>query len=129
MELVFKLPKGKPPFIGIVFSSEFQAARTNQELVNDYKECDFTATLEPVGERNLNMVIKCVNPPLKIEYKNLEFKYDLFVRWRRIAEGAPVNFSHLNIKLNEHIVVKTTLQNKLFVLKLNRVDLIGDKFF
>lgn len=127
MELVFKLPKGKLPFMGIVFEKEFPAARTNQELVHDYKNCEFIATLEPVNNNQFNLVLKCLDPVLKYEYKNLEFKYDSFLRWMPYANASEINFSHLIIKNSEHVVVKTSQQHKLFVIKIRQVSLIGER--
>jgi hypothetical protein len=48
MELIFKLPPGKPPFIGIRFKeSELrQACMLNQELVSSHLQYKYTAQID-----------------------------------------------------------------------------------
>jgi hypothetical protein len=56
-DLIVKLPKGKPPFIGILFSTETEANTLNQELVNDFKYRPYRIILEPLRDFiNLRLV-------------------------------------------------------------------------
>ncbi|MBA3663234.1 MAG: hypothetical protein H0W61_03375 [Bacteroidetes bacterium] len=124
MELVFKLPDGKPPFIGVVFKSANEAAQVNQDLVNYYKDCSFKLLIETGDTIKLKFI--CDEPPLSREYRDLTFNLQKFVSWLHYSENKKINFSHIIRQKEKETVVRTLKDNKLFVLSVAKFELLNN---
>ena len=118
MELIFKLPKGKPPFIGILFENIFQASTLNQDFVNELQGSIFTIHMEPIAKMNLRLI--CENPISIRHYSNLKYDKEKLHAWQKRVSGQ-VNFGHLMKVYDTDTIVKTMTKQKNFVLKIERV--------
>ena len=125
MQLVFKLPKNKLPFLGIVFDNMGEAMRLNQELVESRKEADYKIKLEPVKDNTVNLLLFCYAPFIRCEYKNLDCDLQKMQQWlSQTRHCNAFNFSHLIKDLDREMVVHTIKQRKLWLLKLSGVELM-----
>jgi hypothetical protein len=125
MELVLKMPQGKPPFLGIVFDNVREACTLNQDLVNEYAGSVYTISIESPGSE-VNIRLVCENPHYIRVYRNVKCdpkKLENFMYLNRLSRG--FNFSHLLRDFDREIVVKTLERYKLFVLKIQGVYLVG----
>ncbi len=125
MELVLKQPKDKPPFLGILFTSEYTGSKLNSDFVINHKGEFFKLTIEPVGSK-INITIASEYDTLKYTY--LDVKYDFNKLKEFIIATRQVklfNFSHLKLQENKHIVLKTLAELQLFVIKINEVTVVG----
>lgn len=124
MELVLKMPPGKPPFIGILFESEHKAAQTNASWVNNNHSLIYRLILEPVnGVINLRLIqdelgCNCLYSRLKNDPEQLlKFLY-------QTREIYSFNFGHVywfgdNLKL-----AKSVTNQRNFVLKVEAVKVL-----
>jgi len=125
MELIFKLPKDKLPFLGIVFESMSQAAKLNSELVDNRQEADYKIKLEPIRDNTINMVLYSFSPTIRKEYKEMRCDLNKMEQWLNLTKyNNAFNFSHLIKEFDREMVVKTSPGFKLWVLKVSKVDLI-----
>jgi hypothetical protein len=125
MELVLKMPQGKPPFLGVVFDNVREACSLNQDLVNEHASSVYTISIEHSGI-HVNIRLVCEDPHYIRVYKNVKCdpkKLENFMYLNRLA--ANFNFSHLLRDFDREIVVKTLGRYKLFVLKIQGVYLVG----
>lgn len=125
MELVVKLPKDKPPFIGIVFENRYEASRLNQDLVNQHKDKLFTIVLEPIARINLRLICSEIN--FFYQYMSLKCDAEKLKRWmQNINHDTKINFSHLIREKDKDIVIETMTDRKLFVLKVESIRILDD---
>lgn len=121
MELIFKLPENKPPFLGILFEDMRQAVTLNQDLVNRRKDAIYSISIEPVG-RLLNLRLSAQEPYDVRFYHNLSCDFKKMEAWLLQArQSKACNFSHVVKELNHHMVVKTLQDRKLWVLKISQI--------
>jgi hypothetical protein len=132
MELVLKLPSGKPPFIGILFdfNEELGAYNINKDLLLNPFKATFAIAFDPYGkETDLRML--CSNPLSIRFYRNLKYNptaLEGFLRSTRFIKQ--FNFSHLIRCDGKETVVRASPENKLFVIKIDDVKLrIADTFY
>lgn len=122
MELILKLPKDKPPFMGILFDNTYKACTLNQEMVNELQNRKFMIVIDPAG---LDLKLICETPYKTYEYKGLKFDAEKFNYW--LTQARPLgyfNFSHLLIQYDKHEVVRTLKERKLFVLQIWDLQII-----
>lgn len=120
MELVFKLPEGKLPFIGIAFEeSEIrQACTLNRDLIDLKETAQFSGSV--VFGSLLEFRLVSDSPYNLRVYKGLKFKEnDLKVFKHLTARQREFNFGHVLNKFDRHELVKTLPGRKNFVLKLS----------
>ena len=124
MELVFKSPPGKRPFIGVRFAEISKAWTTNPDLIYEYKHLSFTITLEPMGER-ITLNLRCDEKADVRTYTGL--KFDPAQLRRFLNDDAPVKtFGHVVRPLDKDEPVRVTKTNELFVLKVIEVKLYAE---
>lgn len=125
LELIFKLPKDKPPFIGVVFEKEFTAERFNQKWINSYRNDDYKIVFESYNEGlNLRLTssIGC-----NTVYENLKFDKDKLRRFLYLTKSTKrFNFGHVTIKNDKHIVARTSVNGCYCVLKITKVILLTE---
>lgn len=126
MKLVVKLPKDKPPFIGIVFDRSAEAEKTNQELVHDHKYADYRIVFEFIRDWvNVKLISNSI-PAVKF-YTKLTYDKDKVIAWFYITKNMKgFNFSHVYIHNNKECVAKTDAKQKLFVLKVRAMKCIPE---
>jgi hypothetical protein len=124
LELVLKMPAGKPPFIGILFKGqrvEHKAAQIHEHWANFHKDAEYNIILEP---RDRWMNIRLVNRSLKCDclYADIKYKPDVLQRFLAVNKGKVYNFSNLILDdEGKHKVVRTWSKKELFVLKVTKV--------
>jgi hypothetical protein len=117
MELVFKLPEGKLPVIAVRFDSVYQAMRTNQDLVDVYKDSEFEASIFSGSLLRLHLV--CNNPHDFRKYENLKCDpHQLKVFMHRTRRERAFNFCHVMKEFNRDKLVKTLQGQNNFVIRL-----------
>ncbi len=121
MELVLKLPKDKPPFMGILFDNSYKAATLNQNFVNDLQNRQFNMVITPAG---LTLRLICENPYSSYDYTELTCDMEKFKHW--LVQPRPLgyfNFSHIMRKYDKDEVVRTLKDRKLFVLQIWNLEI------
>lgn len=125
MLLVVKLPKDKPPFIGIKFEHEFEAEKTNADLIDLYGDKPFRAVLEL---RQHLGIVKLFSEHYKIvktyQYVGYEDVEKLRM-WLKIIIHTPpkiFNFGHI-ISNGHDKLVKTFATRRNFVLQVHSCQL------
>jgi hypothetical protein len=127
MELILKQPEAKPPFIGILFSNEYEASKLNQSQVK-MNNLYYRIMLEPKG-RTIDIILKLDEWAFTYKYEGLEYNADKLKRWLFNCNGSEYyNFSHLIMKNNQHQVVKTLSTQSFFVLKVNEIKLFQEEY-
>jgi hypothetical protein len=123
VELLFKVPQGKPPVIAVVFESAKEACELNQDLVNDY--ADLLYTLQFRGSSSSEGITFVLgNERLKglrnyrgVKYDQKKLENFLFVT--RTAKQ--ILFLHLLHDFDRYFTVTTLDKYKKFELKLERI--------
>lgn len=122
MKLVVKLPKDKPPFIGIVFEHAGDAGKINQELITDHKYADYRIVFEFIsGWVNVKLISNSI-PAVKF-YNKLSYDKEKLIAWFYITKNRKgFNFSHLYVSGNKECVAKAPAKQILFVLKVDSYE-------
>ncbi|MBC7694972.1 MAG: hypothetical protein H7141_05930 [Burkholderiales bacterium] len=122
MKLVVKLPKDKPPFIGIVFDHESDAEKVNQNLITDHKYADYRIVFEFISDWvNVKLISNSI-PAVKF-YNKLSYDKEKLIAWFYITKNMKgFNFSQLYVYGNKECVAKTIAKQKLFVLKVDSYE-------
>lgn len=129
MELVLLLPKGKPPFIGVLFYFPEQAAVTNADLVIEHKKKEYWIVLETF-KKHLNLRLICNDLVSVRFYNHLKYDPDKLKSWLYVVaanKSTLVNFSQLVIANEKLTVVKTSPKNVSFVLKIKKCEVQSSK--
>lgn len=122
LELVLKQPKDKPPFIGILFQSEFKAAKLNQEWIESAKTHKHQITLEPNGEL-LELTLTQKELHHKYTYKISKFEPDKLKRFLfQVKDAEQINFGHITLKEDQHIPVRISINRALWVLPVDKIE-------
>ena len=124
MKLVLKLPKDKPPFIGVQFNSLFQASRTNDDLLFKVKDKSCKVILEPDRKGTIRLKFICEDMAITRKYDALEYDQYQLKNWMHmISRSKQFNFGHVLMEENKHIIVKDPGRFNNFVLKLDGVSM------
>lgn len=118
MELVLKIPKTKPPFIGVLFNFENDAVTKNKGLVEHDADFDFDMILEP----SQKLYIKLIRDSHFSE--RYEVNYDpveLLKFLHHTRESKRFSFGHLLLKEGNLVVPKTRAWNKLLLFKIKTI--------
>ncbi len=122
MELSLKMPKGKPPFIGIVFTSVREACSLNEELVNSPVDILYSLTFMHPTNNDVQVRIRSDNMKHFVIYKNVKcdpVQLENFIFINRMKQD--FNFGHILRDFDRDTIVCTKEQYKPFVLKLQGV--------
>lgn len=122
MKLVLKLPHLKPPFIGIVFSQSSNAEQTHQDLVTVHSNLEYRIVLEFVNGL-INLKIISGNLQVAKQYEGLSYDAEQLIYWINQTKNVTrFNFGHLYELNGKEVVAKTSIGLKLFVVKVNVVQ-------
>jgi hypothetical protein len=124
MELDFKLPKGKPPFIGIRFNNSYAAAYTHHEMADEFRNHLLDMTIDRQG-KGVDIKIM-LDKPMQI-WKYYGVKCDL--KKLELFLAIPANqwsFGHMIRPFDTDEIVRTTPNNKLFALKLKGIRMLNE---
>lgn len=123
MKLVVKLPKDKPPFLGLVFPSSYAANQTNEDLILDHKEEVYRMIFEFNGTV-LNLKLICDEKVIIRTYRNVDYEKEKLKNWVLITRKAnSFNFGHIYMQSNKEVVVKNYKNRKLFVLRFDKYEI------
>ncbi len=114
MEMLFKLPEGKPPFIGVVFDT-VEEAMLNKDLL-EMKTSKFSIMKESYDLHKLSFRLISDNPINIRLYNNIKMDLKAFKAWRGCSHRQ-LNFGHVVMVSNKPEVVR--IDKKLFVLKID----------
>lgn len=125
LELEFKLPFGKPPFIGVRFTEEYQGANANKDLVTKFRNEVYTITLETVGNI-INLELSCKGKIDPRRYSKLTYDPEKLTRFLRVSHGKAINFGHIFSQLSVDAPVRLSKKNEYFVLKVENIEIIHE---
>jgi hypothetical protein len=95
MQVLIKLYTDTPPRIGIIYPSEYQAAKSYEQLIEKHREENFHMSLELV-KGLLTLRLKSVNGGAFIVYKDLEFKIEQMKRLQAFCkQETEMEFIHV----------------------------------
>ena len=127
MKLVLKLPKDKPPFIGIQFPNSYAASRTNEDLPGMLDKEDCRLILEPVDKHYLNLRLVNTDKLIDTAYKQVEYNIEKLKTWLNQTEKEnQFNFAHVTLDYDKHVVAKVGGGFEKFVIRLNSVKIITE---
>lgn len=127
MELILKLPEGKPPFIGVLFDKAEEAELMNQDLVLQHKGRRFRIVLETL-KQFVNLRLVCEEMVNVRFYNHLKYRPDELRSWLYIIsanKASYVNFSQLCRQKEKLVVARTAQKNQQFVLKVQRCEVLA----
>lgn len=123
--LVLKIPKDKPPYIGIRYSDSFQGEAANKEFFLKHLEHELHLVLE-VLPQGLNVKLIC-NETLQIHtFTRVAFEPEKLKNWLFIGRGAKhFNFGCTTlVKDTEKVIKVLNTKSYNLVLKLNKVQIL-----
>jgi len=123
MKLILKIPDNKPPFIGIQFSNQYDAGRTNAQAVYDIENRLCTIILEPQGHY-INLNIKCEDVMMNYTYRDLDYSPEKLKNWlTKTTNSKQFNFGHVTLERDTHKIAKVGSGNKNYVIKVEKIEL------
>jgi hypothetical protein len=122
MQLVLKLPANKAPFIGVILHGQEQSGLLNADLILKHQNKKYRIIIEHI-HHVLNLRLICEEIVSVRFYDHLEFDPEQLKSWLYVIKRANyVNFSQLKLVNEKLSVLRTSPQNKLFVLKIYKVE-------
>ncbi len=126
--LVVKLPKGKPPFIGILFDDKFKAEDSNSDLINNHKDKTFRIIFEFIRD-HVNVRLVCDDALIIISYTHQLYDMEKLKNWFYLTRDCKhYNFSQIYEEGGSWKVAKTFKTHKLFVLKVEKYQVFTSEY-
>jgi hypothetical protein len=120
MELVMKLPKDKPPYLGVMFYDDYAAMSKNKGCANNYRDSFFSVLIIPTGRNRIDIKITC--GASNGSYEDVRCNVDALIRFLYMTKDVKrYNFGHVVEKEGEHKVARTT-NNSPWNLKVNKIE-------
>jgi|LakMenEpi03Aug12_release.lakeMendotaPanAssembly.Ray.scaffolds.fasta_scaffold459827_1 hypothetical protein len=127
MKLVVKLPKGKKPFIGIIFSRSYDAEKSNLDLMTNHWDKVFRIEFIFEGQ-SANVKLICDDELIVRTYAHAGFDADKLRSWFYLTKDCKdFNFSQLYIQDGQEKVAKDFSSQKWFVLKVSGYKIISSE--
>lgn len=127
MKLILKLPKDKPPFIGVQFSNHFDAGRTNADAVYHIEGRYCKITLEPKGHY-IDLRIRCEDAMMSYTYKDLDYSPEKLRNWlAMVSNSKQFNFGHVLLENDNHKIAKVGSSLKNYVIKVESVKMVSEE--
>lgn len=124
MELVLKLPKGKPPFVGVLFEQEYQGADLNLDLYKAHGHRPYKLVLEPIKLR-IHLRLICEDIVTVRFYNGLKYDLQRLNDWMYLTKKAKLfTFGHVVFRDDKHYPVRIHPGNKPFALKVESLELL-----
>lgn len=116
LKLITKLPEEKDPVICLCFEKEWDAQKTNADLVTKFRHDTYQIRFMPTEGCFMNlMLIGNENERL---YKNIAYDYHKFIWWYEYTKNLKsFSFCHISEKFDKHIIARVVEGNRPFVLK------------
>ena len=115
MELIFKRPDKKLPFLGLLFESEFKASRSNQKVVLAGQPCDMK--IDFLGSHVTLRITNNETGFFHMYQEPISCDVKKFQVWRE-STNQPYNFGHIIREYDVDKVVRTQDERKLFVVRI-----------
>ena len=122
MVLIVKLPKNKPPFIGIQFTFEHEAEKLNEDLVERFGKGTYKIVFEFLRPfTNIKLISEehlLIRNYSHIAYEDTE-KLKVWLKLTKDTPPKYFNFGHVVLVNGQHKLVKTSNKKINFVLKVD----------
>lgn len=123
MQMLIKLTDDKPPRIGIVYPTEFQANKAFEALKENHKEEFFKAIIEPSGDR-IHLTLQSITGSGRISFKGLAFKIDQLKRFQQyVSYDAVIDFIPVYWKENKLYMAKVRFKN-MDPIKIHEYEIV-----
>lgn len=123
MELIFKLPAGKPPFVGILFKENEirKAATLNKQFIGH------VCTMSIFAGSKARVHIGCNDPWMIAVYTDIDWNmHHAKVFWNQADRCRAFNFGHVLQRFNKHEIITTLPERKNFVIQLEDLKINFD---
>jgi hypothetical protein len=129
VKLILKLPKDKPPFIGILLSDSDNRSypeRLNEDLINEHKYAGYRLIFE-LNSGRLDLGFVSEEAHITRYYKELEFDGAQLALWVYSTRNSKqFNFGHVRLEWGRETIVKTWGKKTNFVLPVKGYELKGE---
>jgi hypothetical protein len=123
--LVLKIPKNKPPFIGIRYDSLSSGESANKGFFLKLLKSELRLVIE-VLPRHLNVKLICDDTLFIHTYTHVKFDAEKLKNWLYISKGAPqFNFGFTFVENDTEKIIQ--MWDKKFynmVLKLKKIEIL-----
>jgi len=124
MELELKVPRNKPPFLGIRFNNSFAAVHTNSDMIDQFKNHVFTMSVESAGG-GLNIRLN-IDRPMRIwHYNGVKFDRSKLLIFLAVPTKQ-WNFGHIIDVNGRDQIIKTIPKNEVFALKVGDLRILDE---
>ncbi len=120
MELVLKLPKNKPPFIGVLFNYELDAVTKNKDWAENSNPFTYDLILEPSQKLFITLA---KDSHFSDRY---EVNYDpitLLKFLHHTKTSQAFTFGHLYLKSGAITIPRTRAQNAKLLFKIQKIKI------
>lgn len=126
-DLVLKIPKGKIPFIGVLYTGQGHALAHNQDLIDkaQYKGAEYRLELEfnHAGKANLKLI--CEEHIILRRFNTLNVDAALFNRWWELVQGYPsFNFGQVALEFDKHVIMRTAVSQQPIVFRIHELKVL-----
>ncbi|MGZ7043633.1 MAG: hypothetical protein ACXVHT_01300 [Methanobacterium sp.] len=122
-----KLPKDKPPFIGILFERDWEGQKLNCDLVEESKHHIYSLEFE-ICNGHLNLRLMCPDILTVRIYAHLKYDPEKFKAWLYMVKKASTyNFGHVFSVKDQHVLLKSYNKKYNFVLKANKCSVVEEQ--
>ena len=124
LELVLKMPKGKAPFIGILFEIERDGAKLHAEVMERYQNEAYEVVMEHT-QRVLNLRLICKEKVLVCFYNHLKVDTAKLNSWLYLTKDCKAfTFGHIIRELDRERLVLSHPSRKKFFVKVSSCKLV-----
>jgi hypothetical protein len=126
VELIFKRPAGKLPFVGIAFAfSEWGQAQTlNEQIIYDHPRGDFSAHIR-TARTSAIMSINIRNSHHSWRYEKLKFNRAELIEFLKNADlESQYNFGHVMRDRDKDSIARANLNGKPFFIQIALLEVI-----
>jgi hypothetical protein len=129
MELIFKIPPNRLPFIGIRYTENQGRLPhiTNRDLIDLPKDTEFEISIVLSEDGKCLLYLICQDPFSRRKYEDLridEHQLKVFKNYIKTNNCTSVNFGHVIKKFDHDKLVQTQPGMKNFVLRINSLQFV-----
>lgn len=125
LELITKLPEGKPPYIGIVFEESWKGESLNKIWPETYGKDWYQLRFE-VKRDYLELTLKSnIADRCKYQIQNFNLsKLRFFIEQTRNIPQ--INFGHLTIWKGQYRQLRTSVNQARWLLGVNKIEFVAE---
>lgn len=118
MELVLKIPKGKPPFIGVLFHTKEQACSKNSVFLPDNESFEHELVMDPSQRLSITLFYRFgFSEKYEVDYNPVTLLKFL----HHTKDCASFTFGHLYMASGKMTVAKTNGKEKPLLFKIKSI--------